>query len=194
MPSAGSGTRSCHPWHSCSMPLDRRPHRRSCAWSGRPPRGPLGATRSCSGTSGIAIASSELIAIERLAAPGPASDAAAKALDDVLLDDVHHAARILAALMAIPATGDDVRETDGPLRRALDDELDLVRRRVMASRLARHGSERLGPAIIALDAGGPTGALGLWRRWRSCSAPPSRASSIPLLAPGHAGRGAAGRG
>ena len=60
-----------------------------------------------------------LIVMERLAAPEPAADATARVLDGVLLEDVRHAGRILGALSAMDASGDDLRETDGPLRRAL---------------------------------------------------------------------------
>ncbi len=52
---------------------------------------------------------------------------------------------------------DDHAATDAPLRRALRDELDLVRHKVTAGRLARHGSARLGPVLVEL-ADGPAGA------------------------------------
>jgi hypothetical protein len=102
-----------------------------------------------------------LVVLERLVGAEPAANAMALALDDVLVADVRHAARILAALVAIDAAGDDVPEADGPLRRALADELDLLRQRVRANRLARHGVARLGPAMVELGAGGPSGALAL---------------------------------
>ena len=97
--------------------------------------------------------------MERLVAPGPASDATALALDDVLLDDARHAGRILTALEALRGTSDDDRDGDGPVRRALDDEFDLVRQRVMTGRLTRHGSDRLGPVMIGISAGSASGAL-----------------------------------
>ena len=103
-----------------------------------------------------------LLVMDRLAGPGPSPQAMAEALDTVLQDDVEHAARILAAIAAIAADGDDRHRTDGRyavLRRALDDELILVQERVAAGRVARHGRERLGPAIASLAAGGPSAAL-----------------------------------
>ncbi len=102
-----------------------------------------------------------LVVTQRLVAPAAASAAAATALDAVLADDVRHAARVLAALGALDPSGGGSRVTDEPVRRALEDELDLVRRRVAAGRRARHGSERLGPALVELEAGGSTGALAL---------------------------------
>jgi hypothetical protein len=45
------------------------------------------------------------------------------------------------------------------VRRALADELGLVRQRVVAGRLARHGSLALGPALVALRSGGPGTAM-----------------------------------
>jgi hypothetical protein len=103
-----------------------------------------------------------LLVMDRLAGPDPSPQATADALDTVLLDDVEHAARILGAFVAMSAERDGQESLDGPnalLRRALDDELILVRERVVASRIARHGRERLGPAIVGLAAGGPSAAL-----------------------------------
>jgi hypothetical protein len=105
-----------------------------------------------------------LAVIERLVADAPASDRVASALDDVLTDDAGHAARIAAAGLGIGRTGDwpdhDVAAAgDGPLLRALEDEWDLMRRRVAGGRLARHGWARLGPALAGLSAEGPAGAL-----------------------------------
>ncbi len=100
-----------------------------------------------------------VIVTERVAAPEPADDATATVLDGVLLDDVRHAGRILAALTAIVASEDDLRETDEPVRRALSDELDLVSLHVRAGRLARYGSARLGPVLVELGTGGPGSPL-----------------------------------
>jgi hypothetical protein len=99
-----------------------------------------------------------LIIMEQLAGPEPASDAVAAALDRALDLDARHVARISAVVASIPSTGPDARESDIPVRRALEDELDLVRRRVLAGRLARHGSGRLGPAIVELGNTGPGAA------------------------------------
>ena len=77
----------------------------------------------------------------------------------VLLDDVRHAARILAALAAMADAAAEL-EADGPVLRALREELDLIRSRVMAGRLARHGSDRLGPPMVELGRDG-------WRRGRA---------------------------
>ena len=102
-----------------------------------------------------------VIVTERLAAPEPAANATAKLLDGVLLEDVRHAGRILGALSAMDASADDLRETDGPLRRALLDELALVTSHVRAGRLARHGTARLGPVMVELGASGPGSPLAL---------------------------------
>ncbi len=123
-----------------------------------------------------------LVVMERLVAPEPAADATATALDDVLLDDVRHAARMLAAMAAMAAIGDDLREADRPVRRALGEEFDLIRSRVMAGRLARHGSERLGPAMVELRAGASSDALAM----EALGVQLSRAESnrvLPLLQP-----------
>ncbi len=101
-----------------------------------------------------------LVILERLVGPELASNAAAAVLDRVLDEDVRQAARVLGAIDALARAG-DLRETDAPLRRALRDELDLVRLRVRAGRLARHGSARLGPVMVELGAGGSRGALAL---------------------------------
>ena len=86
-----------------------------------------------------------LLVVERLVGPGPAGPEAAAVLDRVFDADTLHASRILAALEAI---GGD--EPPAPLARALRDELDLVRGRVAANRVARHGSVAIGPAMVAL--------------------------------------------
>jgi hypothetical protein len=100
--------------------------------------------------------------MDRLAGPGPSPEATAEALDGVLHDDVQHAARILGAIVAIAAgrEGQGAREApDAVLVTALDDELVLVRERVVAGRMARYGRERLGPAIVGVTAGEPSAAL-----------------------------------
>jgi hypothetical protein len=103
-----------------------------------------------------------LAIVERLVAVEPASDPTATVLDEVLIKDVRHAASILAALAAIDsATAGGRPVTDAPLRRALRDELDLVRATVRANRLARHGSARLGPVMVELIPGGLRNALAL---------------------------------
>ena len=91
-----------------------------------------------------------LAVTERLAAPQPADDATAAALDAVLREDLRHAARILAALATIDGPADE------PLRRALRDELDLAADKVRAEVLARHGSSA-GPVLIELGDGGRLG-------------------------------------
>jgi hypothetical protein len=97
--------------------------------------------------------------MERLATPAPASDPSAEVLDLVMQDDVRHAVRILACLLAMDAAADDVGATDEPLRRAIGDEFDLVCQRVKAGRLARYGAARLGPPMVELDAGGSSSSL-----------------------------------
>ncbi|MET1232134.1 MAG: hypothetical protein ABWY52_04715, partial [Candidatus Limnocylindrales bacterium] len=105
-----------------------------------------------------------LAVIERLVGDVPASDRVASALDAVLADDARHAARLAAAGLAIGQTNDwpdhgVAAAGDGPLLRALEDEWDLIRRRVAGGRLARHGWGRIGPALAGLSADGPAGAL-----------------------------------
>jgi hypothetical protein len=124
-----------------------------------------------------------LVIVERLTAPEPVPDAAAVVLDHVLDEDVRHAARILAALAAIDTAGDDRRETDEPVRRALRDELDLACLRVKAGRLARHGVTRLGPAMVELGAGGSSGSLAL-EALEVLLSPLEAKKVVPLLAPG----------
>jgi hypothetical protein len=98
-----------------------------------------------------------LLVMERLAADRAASDADARLLDGVFADDVAHARRILAAVVALepvrPASGEHAAAV-GPLRRALDDELRLVRARAAAGRIARHGRHALEPAVVRLERGG----------------------------------------
>ncbi len=104
------------------------------------------------------------LVMDRLAGPGLSPQATAEALDTVLHDDVEHAARILGAIVAMSAGPDGQDGLDGPdvpLRRALADELVLIRERTVAGRMARHGRERLGPAIVGLTAGEPSAALAI---------------------------------
>jgi hypothetical protein len=109
-----------------------------------------------------------LVVMERLTAPGPATDETAQALDTVLSEDVRHAGSVLAAIAAVTdsprsaldgGAPDDPHDGEAPVRRALADALDLIRRRVIAGRLARHGTDRLGPVMAGLTAGGREGAL-----------------------------------
>jgi hypothetical protein len=100
-----------------------------------------------------------LVIMERLGGPESAPDPIAMALDGVMPEDVHHAAQILAGLAALDADGDDRREADEPLQRALRDELELACLRVKAGRLARHGFARLGPPMVELGAGGSRSSL-----------------------------------
>ena len=101
------------------------------------------------------------VVLHRLARPGPAVGDAADVLDEVLQDDLDHAVRLLAALEALgpdgdaTGSGDAIRADphavgDGPLRRALSDELTLIRDRVVAGLVARHGRDRLGPVTAGL--------------------------------------------
>jgi hypothetical protein len=127
--------------------------------------------------------------VERLVASEPASDATAAVLDEVLPANVRHAITILAALAAVDAASGDGRDTDAPLRRALGDELDLVRATVRANRLARQGSARLGPVMMELTAdgrpgvGGSSGALAL-EALDVLLGPEDSKLVVPLLQPG----------
>ena len=103
-----------------------------------------------------------LVIIERLAGPAPAPDETAALLEAVLAADVRHAEAVVAAIGAFDGdgAGDGAGPVgDMPVRRALADELDLVRVRIRAALLARHGSARLGSALVELSAGGPNRAL-----------------------------------
>jgi hypothetical protein len=123
------------------------------------------------------------VVLERLVAPEPAPEETALVLDTVLLEVSRHAARILAALAAIDATADDLPEPDAPLRRALLDELDLVCQRIRTGLLARHGSVRIGPAMVELGAGGSSGALAL-EAIEVLLTPAEAKLALPLLHPG----------
>ena len=87
-----------------------------------------------------------LAVLQSLVAAEPAPPSLAAVLDEVLLDDARHGARLAAALAAIAPIGTSA----APLVHALDDELELVRSRVAAGRLARHGGDRLRPVMAAL--------------------------------------------
>jgi hypothetical protein len=93
-----------------------------------------------------------LVVMERLVGPDSAGDETAAALDRELAADAAHAARILAALTPVDAAADE--DAIRPLARALRDELELVGSRVVAGRLARHGSVRVGQVLGAVRAGG----------------------------------------
>ncbi|HET6966989.1 MAG TPA: hypothetical protein VFI44_01875, partial [Ornithinibacter sp.] len=110
------------------------------------------------------------VVLERLGRPGPATPEVATVLDEVLADDLAHAVRVLAGVAALQrpegplATGGAPGipppvEGDDPLRRALADELVLVRDRVLAGLVARHGHDRLGPVAAGLLATDGPGAL-----------------------------------
>ncbi len=90
------------------------------------------------------------VVLERLARQGPARGEVAPVLDDVLDEDLAHAMRVLAALDMLDADSPRTAAGDGPLRRALTDELALIRDRVVATLVARHGRERLGPVLAGL--------------------------------------------
>ncbi len=87
-----------------------------------------------------------LTVLEGLATPGPAPQQLAVELDRMLLDDADHAARITGALVACAEIAPD----GSVLHRGLSDEFDLIRSRVAAGRLVRHGSDHLGVALLAL--------------------------------------------
>ena len=113
-----------------------------------------------------------LVVLERLARPGAASPDGGQVLDAVLADDLAHAVRLLVGAQALqghepppevpeqpgippPVDGDD------PLRGALADELVLVRDRVVAGLVARHGRDRLGAVAAGLLAPDGPEALAL---------------------------------
>jgi TLC ATP/ADP transporter len=99
-----------------------------------------------------------LAIMERLADIAPISPDHGGALDKTLAADVSHAARIIAARTAIEAEpdGDAARDL---LCGALADDWDLIRRRLLANRLARSGTDRLAPVLVSLDLEGQAGAL-----------------------------------
>ncbi len=123
-----------------------------------------------------------LVVMERLVAPGPAPDETARALDTVLAGDTQHAARILAAMVALESAGSDADDADGPIRRALADEFDLVRSRVATGVLARYGADRLGSAMTRIDGGGAEGALAVEAVEVTLGSAASR-TVLPILEP-----------
>ena len=123
-----------------------------------------------------------LVVMTRLASPAATPAQSVGLLDAVLADDAGHAGRILAALVAMGDATDDPREPSGILRRALRDELDLVRRRVVANRLARHGTQRLGPVMVGVAPEAPNLALALEALGVMLAADESRAV-LPACSP-----------
>ena len=99
-----------------------------------------------------------LAIMERLAAAAPISTEHATPLDKALEGDIAHAARIAAARISLEAEQDDAAARD-MLAWALNDEWDLIRRRVIANCLVRRGTDRLGPVLISLDLEGHPSAL-----------------------------------
>ena len=100
------------------------------------------------------------VVLERLAAGGPAPTELATVVEEVVAADVAHAVRVLGAVVALrrepgptpppPAGGPPSAEGDEPLHGALAEELILVRERVLAGLLARHGRDRLAPVTAML--------------------------------------------
>ena len=102
-----------------------------------------------------------LVVMTRLASAAPTPVEAAGSLDATLAEDAGHAGRILAALVVLEDAAEGPRAAPAILRRALHDELTLVQHRVVANRLARHGTERLGPVMVGLAPGAPNLPLAL---------------------------------
>jgi hypothetical protein len=98
-----------------------------------------------------------LAVMERLAGPGAASAALAATLDKVVRADVEHAAATLEASVAIAA--EPALDTDRSVRSALDDELRLAVRRVVAALAARHGRDEVGAALRHLSGDQRNGAI-----------------------------------
>ena len=95
-----------------------------------------------------------LAALDALDAAGGAGVVPPDLLDGVFHDAALHASRTLAARASLAAS-------DGPLRRALEDESDLARRLVIAVLALRHGA-RVREAIRVVDrAEGQRRALGV---------------------------------
>ena len=97
--------------------------------------------------------------MERLAGPAPADPPVAAALDAVLADDARQAARVLAAIVALESPDAGADEPEAALRRALDDELALLGRRIGEGRLVVHGTERVGPPLRGVATGGRQAGL-----------------------------------
>ena len=93
-----------------------------------------------------------LVVMDRLVGPDSAGVENGTVLDRALEGDAVHAGRILSALGALGRAAGD--ESVDPLARALRDELDLVRARIAAGRLARYGSTAVGPALVAIGTPG----------------------------------------
>ena len=96
----------------------------------------------------------------------------------VILADVEHAAHTLRALSAVaPHPG------AGPLSGALRDELELLRRRVLAGLAVRHDEEALERVSVQLDrADSRTHALAM--EWLDVSLTGTDRSAVALLEPG----------
>jgi hypothetical protein len=95
-----------------------------------------------------------LAGLEALDAAGGRDVVPADLLDGIFDDAAAHAARALAARESLAAS-------DGPLRRALEDESDLARRLVIAVLALRHG-DRVRDAVRVVDrADGQRRALGV---------------------------------
>jgi hypothetical protein len=84
-----------------------------------------------------------ITALDALEAAGGGDVIPSDLLDDVFQDTAAHAARALAARTSLGAR-------NGPLRRALDDEIDLARRLVIAVLALRHG-DRVRDAVRVVD-------------------------------------------
>lgn len=95
-----------------------------------------------------------LAALEALDATGGRDVVPADLLDRVFDDAANHAARILAARSSLEAR-------DEPLRRALDDELELARRLVVAVLALRYGDRVRDAARVMEYADGQRRALGV---------------------------------
>ena len=95
-----------------------------------------------------------LVALEALDAAGGADVVLPVILDDVFRDAAEHATRAHAARAA-------VGPTDGSLGRALDDEVDLARRLVVAVLALRHGDRVREAVRVADHADGQRRALGV---------------------------------
>jgi hypothetical protein len=88
-----------------------------------------------------------LAVLQALAQPEPALEPLATHVRAVVDDDIRIAGSLCAATASFGAGAVIVR-------RALQDELDLIRRRIAAALAVLHGSVRLGSALRALDCGG----------------------------------------
>lgn len=90
-----------------------------------------------------------LVVMERLAGPRAAPASLAATLDAVARADVEHAAATLEAMLAIAS--EPAIDTDGMVRSALEDELRMAVRRVVAALAARHGRAEVGAALGQLS-------------------------------------------